>query len=92
MMEWFMPLFLLILGYTTLIAYFSVGIKCAKFLFPKHGVRLYFCYAAIVMPLFSFFEQSQALLMMSLAGSLLLIINLLGIFRLRKQVEFSLED
>lgn len=90
-MNMFMPFFLLILGFTTIIAYFCVGIKSAKFLFPKHGFKLYLLYAMLVLPLFSFLEQSQALLMMSLAGSLLLITNLFGIFRLRKQVNFTLD-
>lgn len=87
-MEVFMPLFLLILGYTTIIAYFCVGIKSAQFLFPKHGRTIYFSYATLALPLFSFLDQSQALLIMSIAGSLLLMINLTGIFRLRKQVNF----
>lgn len=91
MMDIFMPLFLLILGYTTIIAYFSVGIKCASFISPKHGKRLYLGYAAIALPAFSYLDQSQALLLMSIAGSLLLMINLTGIFRLRKQVVFSLQ-
>lgn len=91
-MEVFMPLFLLILGYTTIIAYFCVGIKCAQFLHPKYGKRIYFSYAALALPLFSFLDQSQALLMMSLAGSLLLMINLTGIYRLRRQIVFSLDE
>ena len=88
MMDVFIPLFLLILGFTTIIAYFCVGIKCARCLFPKRGRRLYFLYASLILPAFSFLDQSQALLMMSIAGSLLLIINLTGIYRLRKHVEF----
>jgi AGCS family alanine or glycine:cation symporter len=91
MMDVFMPLFLLILGYSTIIAYFCVGIKCASFLSPKHGKRIYFGYAMFALPAFSYLDQSQALLLMSIAGSLLLMINLTGIFRLRKQVFFTLE-
>jgi AGCS family alanine or glycine:cation symporter len=90
LMHVFMPLFLMILGYTTIIAYFCVGMKCAKFLFPRFGNRIYLGYAMFILPLFSFFDQSQALLLMSVAGSLLLMINLVGIYRLRKQVEFFL--
>lgn len=92
MMDVFMPLFLLILGYSTIIAYFCVGIKCASFLSPKHGKRIYFGYAAFALPAFSYLDQSQALLLMSIAGSLLLMINLTGIFRLRKQVVFTLDQ
>lgn len=85
-MEIFMPLFLLIVGYTTLIAYFCVGIKCARFLAPKIGEKIYFGYAVFAFIFFSFFDQTQVLLLMSLSGALLLCINLLGIFRLRDQV------
>lgn len=91
-MEVFMPLFLLILGYTTIIAYFCVGIKCAKFLSPEYGKRFYFGYAAMVLPAFSFLDQSQALLLMSMVQGMLLLINLLGIFKLRSEVVFCLED
>jgi alanine or glycine:cation symporter, AGCS family len=85
-MHYFMPLFLFIVSYTTLIAYFCVGIKCARFLMPRHGEKIYFAYAAIAFVFFSFFNQTQALLVMSLAGAFLLTINLLGIFRLRDQI------
>lgn len=88
-MPLFMPLFFLILGFTTVIAYFTVGIKCARFLHPRYGTAIYLVYAVSAWLLFSFFDQSVALLVMSLSGALLLITNLLGIFRLRKQIEFS---
>lgn len=85
-MDLFMPLFLFILGYTTLIAYFCVGMKCARFLGPQHGEKIYITYAILAFIFFSFFDQTQALIVMSLSGALLLIINLLGILRLRKEV------
>ncbi len=85
-MQLFMPLFLLIVGYTTIIAYFCVGIKCARFLSPRYGERIYFAYAALAFLFFSFFDPTQALLVMSLSGALLLTTNLLGIFRLRNEV------
>ena len=74
-----------------MIAYFCVGIKCAKFLFPKKGAIIYALYGAFALVFFSFFDQSKALLVMSLAGSGLLIVNLLGIFTLRKHISFSEE-
>ncbi len=85
-MKVFMPLFLLIVGYTTIIAYFCVGMKCARFLAPKHGEKIYIGYAVMAFLFFSFFDQTQALLVMSLSGALLLSFNLLGIFRLRHQI------
>ncbi|MDF2550535.1 MAG: hypothetical protein K0S07_1602 [Chlamydiales bacterium] len=87
-MDLFMPFFLVVLGYTTIIAYFCVAVKCAQFLHPKHGRTAYFIFATAMLIFFSLFDQTEALLVMSVSGSLLLMINLLGIFRLRKQVVF----
>lgn len=91
-MHIFMPIFLFIAGYTTMIAYFCVGIKCARFLYPKYGTQLYVVYGVVALLFFSFFDQTQALLIMSLAGAFLLIINLLGIFILRRQISFTNES
>ncbi len=91
-MNLFMPLFILIVGYTTLIAYFTVGLKCARFLYPRHGEKLYIFYGIVMLLLFSFLEQGHALTVMSIAGALLLSINLLGIFRLRHEIAFVSED
>lgn len=88
-MEIFMPIFIFIVGYSTMIAYFCVGIKCARFLQPKYGMVLYMIYGVMALLFFSFFDQTQALLVMSLAGAILLIINLLGIFKLRHQINFA---
>ena len=88
-MHLFMPVFLFIVGYSTMIAYFCVGIKCARFLHPKHGTLAYIAYGTLAFLLFSFFDQTQALLVMSLAGACLLITNLLGIYMLRRQIVFA---
>lgn len=88
-MNIFMPCFLLILGYTTIIAYACIGMKCAKFLHPKHGMRVYLAYGIVAWLLSSFFDQNTALLIMSLAQGALLLINLLGLFKLRKEVIFA---
>ncbi len=92
LMNFFMPLFIFILGYTTIIAYFCVGIKCARYLHPKHGVKVYFVYAVFVLVFFSFFDQTKALEVMRLAGASLLIINLIGIFILRKEISFEKDE
>ncbi|MBY0528791.1 MAG: amino acid carrier protein [Rhabdochlamydiaceae bacterium] len=85
-MNLFVPLFLLIVGYTTIIAFFCVGMKCARFLSPKFGEKIYILYAVASFIFFSFFDQTKALLIMSISGALLLSINLLGMFRLRKEI------
>ncbi|MBS0626139.1 MAG: sodium:alanine symporter family protein [Verrucomicrobia bacterium] len=90
-MEYFMPFFLFLLGYTTILAYFVVGVKCAKFISPKWGAIVYYVYATISLPLFAFVDATEAFLIMSLCGAALLILNLLGMFLLRKKIEFGLD-
>lgn len=91
-MNYFMPFFLFLLGYTTILAYFVVGVKCAKFLSPKWGPFTYYLYAIIALPLFAFTTAADAFVVMSIAGACLLILNLIGMFLLRKEVQFGLEE
>lgn len=88
-MEYFVPFFFIVTGYTTIIAYFVVGIKCARYLFPKRGRIFYIFYGIFSFGFFSFVPQNQALLLMSVSGSMLLIVNLLGIYRLRNEIVFE---
>jgi AGCS family alanine or glycine:cation symporter len=90
-MDFFMPFFLFLLGYTTILAYFVVGVKCAKFIAPKWGPTLYYAYACITLPFFAFVDSKQAFLIMSLSGALLLLFNVSGIMLLRKEVHFHLD-
>jgi AGCS family alanine or glycine:cation symporter len=87
-----MPSFIFILGYTTLIAYLIVGMKCARYLHPRRGALIYLLYSICVFTFFAFFDQTKALLVMRMAGAFLLIINLAGIYRLRQHVEFTCEE
>ncbi len=91
-MEYFIPFFLIVTGYTTIIAFFVVGIKCACYLSPRFGRALYIFYGSTSFVFFSFVPQHQALLVMSVSGAMLLSINLLGIFRLRKEIAFDEVD
>jgi len=88
----FMSLFLFVLVYSTLISYLLVGLKCARQLHSTYGEKIYLFLATAFLMCFSFFDQSKALLIMSLSGCMLLIVNLAGIFRLRKEIEFSLPE
>jgi AGCS family alanine or glycine:cation symporter len=83
-----LPIFFFIAGFTTIVAYFSVGVKTSQYLFPNKGRQIYLMYGLIAMPLFSYLGGSYALLLMSLSGAGLLVLNLTGIYRLRKQVLF----
>jgi len=87
----FMPIFIFVLVYTTLISYLFAGFKCARFLHPRYGEKVYLGFATAFLLFFSFFDQSKALLVMSLAGCMLVCLNLTGIFRLRHEISFELE-
>jgi alanine or glycine:cation symporter, AGCS family len=89
-MHIFMPLFLLLLGFTTIISYFCAGIKCAEFISPKIGRRAYYVYGCFSCIGFVFLQTSQALSVMSITAALLLIINLYGIYRLRHEIGFAI--
>jgi AGCS family alanine or glycine:cation symporter len=88
----FMPIFVFVLVYTTLISYLFAGFKCARFLNPRYGEKVYLCFATVFLLFFSFFDQSKALLVMSLSGCMLVCLNLTGIFLLRKEISFELEE
>jgi AGCS family alanine or glycine:cation symporter len=90
-MHIFMPFFLALIGYATINAYMCVGAKSAEFLAPKWGRRIFFSYAAIVLPLFAFIDVALAQTAMAISGGLLLVINSVGIFRLRKELSFNLD-
>ena len=86
----FMPIFLFVLVYTTLISFLLVGFKCARFLHPRYGEKAYLVFSVAFLLFFSFFDQSKALLAMSLSGCMLVCLNLLGIYKLRHEVCFGL--
>lgn len=91
-MHYFMPLFLFMLGYNTINAYFCVGLKCAEHLSPRWGRSVYYGYAVAALLLFSFMGTAQAQTVMAIAGVSLLLINGYGIFLLRHEISFNLEE
>lgn len=90
-MHFFMPLFLTFLGYSTIIAYFCVGLKCAQYLHPTRGRKYYYLYSIIALPLFSMLPTANSLTIMSMANASLLILNLIGIFKLRHEIVFHVD-
>lgn len=88
-MEIFMAVFFFLAGFTTIIAFFAVGMKCAKFLSAQWGERLYLVYGLCAFSFFAFFDQSKVILIMSLSGGLLMMINLIGILKLRNYIVFK---
>lgn len=90
-MEVFMPIFLFLVGYSTINAYFCVGIKCAQWLSPHYGKACYYLYAIASFIFFSFLELSSAQALISIAACLLLILNGYAIIKLRKEISFNFD-
>lgn len=88
-MNYFMPFFLFLLGYSTINAYFVVGLKCAHYLSPKWGKSVYYVYAVAALIIFSFVDQTQAQSVMMIVAGLLLILNSWGIWRLRHEISYD---
>ncbi|MDR0633080.1 MAG: amino acid carrier protein [Holosporales bacterium] len=86
--QFFMATFLVIAGFTTIVAFLAVGLKCARFLSEKYGKPVYLTVAVFSFIFFSFFEQEKALLMMSISAGFLVLLNVSGIIRLRKFIRF----
>lgn len=84
----FMTAVIFFAGYTTVIAYLVVGIKSAKFIFPKWGEKVYIIYACCSFIFFSYFSQTQVMVVMSFTSGVLVLINILGFWKLRKEIEF----
>lgn len=89
-MQYFMPFFLFLLGYSTINAYFCVGLKCAEHISPKFGRSVYYIYSVLVLLVFSFVDTMQAQTVMSVAGGLLLTLNCYGIFKLRHELSYNI--
>lgn len=86
--KYFMALLFFFAGFTTLIAFLVVGIKCAEYISAKYGKKFYILYAILAFIIFSYQEQKHVVLVMEFSGALLMIINMLGVFKLRKQIKF----
>ncbi|MDR2417119.1 MAG: amino acid carrier protein [Holosporales bacterium] len=86
--QFLMALFFFLAGWTTVIGYLAVGMKSVKSISNRMGQKIYLTYATIAFVAFSFLDQSIALTIMTVSGGLLLLINLFGIFKLRREVQF----
>lgn len=84
------PMFIFLLGYTTMIAFFAAGRRASTILSPKYGSTFYMIFAATSFLTFSFLgTENQCLSVMSLVGCLLLVCNLYGLFFLRDEIVFD---
>jgi len=88
-MDLFVPLFLSLLGYGTVTTYFSAGMHTMNFWMPKWGRKIMYVYSTIGFLTFSFVGNDKAMSVMSCVGFSLLVLNALGIWKLRKSVSFD---
>lgn len=88
-MNIFMPTLIFLLGFSSLIAFFHVGLKCMSYLSPSYGRIIYYIYATTAFICFSFVDQTKAMLVMSLSGVVMLLLNMYVISKLYDKVEFN---
>lgn len=88
-MNFFMPVFILCLGFSTITAYLLAGIKSARFLSPTKGKQIFILLASLSFVFFSFYDPSIAMAIMYISGGLLMLINVPGIFVLRKYIKYN---
>ncbi len=87
--QYFIAFIIFLAGFTTILAYFAVGVKAAKFLSPRFGRAIYYVFAIFAFWFFAHFDQTKVYLIMSLSGGLLILVNLSAIIKLRKEVCFK---
>lgn len=87
--EYLILVVIFLAGFTTIQAYFAVGLKSARFLSPRFGPLIYFAYAIFAFWFFAHFDQSNVLSIMGLSAGLLMLINIATILRLRKEINFK---
>lgn len=85
----FLTILIFLAGFTTIIAYFTVAIKCGNFISPKYGKRAVIIYAIFAFPFFSYYDQTDAVAFMSICQAMLVIINSLAMFKLYREINFT---
>ena len=85
----FFPFFIFLLGCSTLMSFFVVGKKCITYLKKPWLTKLYYIYAFCAYLIFAIVPAKNALILMSIVGATLLLINVTGLFLMRKEVHFS---
>jgi AGCS family alanine or glycine:cation symporter len=84
----FMAILLFLAGFTTIISFLTVGYKSATFISERWGKIVYSFYAVPALVIFSFCDNTTPQVVMAFCSGLLLCVNLISIFRLRKEIAF----
>lgn len=87
------PFFIFLLGYSTLTAFFTAGRRAAMFLSPRWGTKIYTAFSLMSFITFSYIgTMSHCMSVMSITGMMLLMINLYGLYCLRDEIVFDLDE
>jgi AGCS family alanine or glycine:cation symporter len=86
--EVFMTCLLFLAGFTTVVAYFSAGMKNAHFIHHKYGTYGYLLYAIFAFVFFTNYPADAIMSIMLLIAPLLLLLNIAAIIKLIKVIEF----
>lgn len=87
--EYYMGVLFFLAAFTTIIAYYAVGRRTARFLSPKYGIKIYTVYAIAAFIFFSHFDQTVPQSLMAICSVLLITFNISGMMRLRHHVKFK---
>ena len=85
----FMTLLLFFAGFTTIIAYLAAGIKCSEFISPRYGKIIYLLYSVFAFIFFCSFSQVNVMIIMAVLSGFLVLLNVSGILKLRKDIDFK---
>lgn len=84
----FMTILLFFAGFTTVVAYFAVGVKNAMFISPKYGKWTYILLGICSFAYFPHFPADDVMQIMLFISGCLVLINVFGILKLIKEVKF----
>ena len=86
--EYFLTAVLFFAGFTTVIAFFTVGLKSANFLSEKYGKKIYFVLGTFAFIFFSHFSEEKVVIIMSLTSVFLVTLNIIAIIKMRNEIKF----
>lgn len=87
--DYYIGILFFLAGFTTIVAYYTVGMKTAEFLSKKNGKKIYVCYALIAFLFFPYFNQTVSQLLMSICSGFLITFNIVGMMKLRHKVHYK---
>lgn len=86
--QYFMTFILFFAGFTTVISFLTIGSKAFSYLFNVKNNLIYLIFASMMLIAFAYISQEKAILVMSLCGGGLLLINISAILKLKNKIQF----